>query len=189
MNRSIQDALIFVSSFWQAIIAVSIAQVILISGLPGPVRALFGIASILIFAIVYGRMVARMVPGRTVDSWGILKEHGVNYLITGLILGVPILALRLWATSLAPSFFSSFVLSIGLKIAVATLTVYVWPLVFLNRASLSSVVTGIVFLSRNLVASAWIVGVTFAAQLLHMGGWLALRAQSSPWTMAPVSST
>ncbi len=64
------------------------------------------------------------------------------------------------------------------------LTIYVWPLVFLNRASLSPVVTGLVFLSRNLVASAWIVGVTFAAQLLQVGGLLAVRAQYSPWNIA-----
>jgi hypothetical protein len=92
------DSIQIISLYWPVILVVSIGLAIATSGVASPVKALVAIVFILILIIVYGRIVARMVPGRTTDSWGILKENGINYLIAGLIAGLHVAATLTYRT-------------------------------------------------------------------------------------------
>ena len=132
--------------------------------------------------VIYGRITARLVDGRTSDSLQILKEHGRNAVVAKLLIIAPVFVLRLLMTQFEPSALEFIFLSAVGSAAVAVATIYVLPVVFLYRKSLGAFVAGIAYLRNHFEPVAWAAAVVAVAILFHsVGGYVFWRFRV-PWS-------
>lgn len=140
------------------------------------------LAVFVITIYIYGRIVSDIVRGSTLSAWQILQENLGNYLIIVLLLGVPQVVFRVVAAGWFDSLFLYVIFSTFLGSALGALTVYTLPIAFLRKTSLGAILAGVVFLSRNLVISSWIVGAVVVANVLGSVGAVVFRLEATPWS-------
>jgi hypothetical protein len=188
MRDELGYALGDVIRFWPVIVALSIGQTIVSNDLWVEFAVPGAIIIVSVMIIVYGRIIAHLLPERTSSNLAILRENWLNYLIAMVIIAVPGVASRLVAANLTSSSVVYVVLAIGASAAVGILTIYVLPIVFLKRVSVAAIPTGVVFLKRNLSSSAWIAGFIAAAHVLDAIGMILFRVDPAPWSWTLVIS-
>lgn len=117
-------------------------------------KILFFLMSILLiffpYPYVYGKIVEIISNCRKSSCISLVKIHWVNYLIASLLLSAPALILGMTGNGEAST--SSFIEEAGSFIIDIT-TLYVFPLVFLQKSSISSILLGIKCLIGNFTYS------------------------------------
>ena len=81
MGRSLQEALQVVAPDWPAVLATGVGLAVTASGLWRELLWPFGLMTIALLIIVYGRIIARLVPGSPTRSAANIKTNG-RYLFT-----------------------------------------------------------------------------------------------------------
>jgi len=116
-------------------------------------------ASLLLWIVVCGRIVARVRGAQQPSSAKILKDHGVNYLVVTLLLVMPVLLFEHLVKLASPSFWSFLLSQMGWRALVDAATIYVMPVVFLKGKGAVAVPVGIALLMHRLKESLFLVGV------------------------------
>ena len=178
-RQSLSHALSVVRPALPLIVLSGFGMAFVTGGVWGPWLVPIALACILIQIIVFGQITARLISGRTSESVGILKEHLLNYLMAGLVIGAPLLVLRWLLAKLAPSLIAYVFWRAIAQAAVAVITIYVLPLVFLERRSVPSVAAGISFVGRNFEPVGWVAGVIAIAHVLRGVAYLIHRISPS----------
>jgi hypothetical protein len=131
---------------------------------------------------MHGRIFCDLDIDRSENALQVLQKNWANYIVVSLILGVPQIAFRVIAHWLFDSWFLYVLFSTILGSAIGALTIYVVPIVFLKKRSLGAVLSGVVFLSRNLAVSRWIIGIVVFANVLGTVGTVLFRIETTPWS-------
>lgn len=180
MNRGLRDSADAVWAFWPLVLCVGLGRVLgsTLIWEEFLVLEIFILLSITI--LIYGRIVSNIVPGTSSSSWEILKENGLNYVVAIAIIGAPQIALRI----LAGGNLNTLLLKVGFGTLIGSvfgvLTIYVLPIVFIKKSSLTAVLAGVVFLWKNLAASSWIAGVVVFTYVMAAAGAVVFRADRTP---------
>lgn len=113
-------------------------------------QGLFFLMSIILiffpYPYVYGKIAEIISNCRKSSCIILVKTHWVNYLVASLILSTPALLLGLTGKGVAAE--SSFIEEAG-SFVIDIATLYVFPLVFLQKTSISSIILGIKCLIGN----------------------------------------
>ena len=131
---------------------------------------------------VYGRIVSQVLPERVSGFWEILREHGANYLVVGIIVGVIAVSFQFFLLRVVPSGVHPVLVRGLVRGAFSILLVFVWPLVFLKYSSIGSLFSGVLFLVRNIGSSWWIIGIVVIAQLIQASGVVLFLEHGAGWT-------
>jgi hypothetical protein len=184
MQTKLEMALAAPSPFWRLVAATGLASLIVSAGMAGELLIPAAVLAVVLKIVVYGRLLAQVRPERPTAVWDILKEYALPYLVTVVLLGVVAVLARIivarLATGPAPALWSSVVIGACL----AAVTVFVAPLVFLQRASLGAILSGVTFLFRNAHESLWIVGLAVAGQALDVAWALTFPESPTGWHYA-----
>ncbi len=188
MKYLFYKALGVVLQFWLPILAVGLGDGLVTSGVrknlavhgARPALVIISILAMAITIIVFGRIIAHLVPGMPTDNWTIFRDNWLNYVMTAIIIGLPLFVFRLLIASRLSSLTAYIILVAGFSTVVGIVTIYVWPIVFLKKTHAASILAGISFLSINLAASAWIAGIVVLFHALNGVGMLAVSALSAP---------
>lgn len=135
---------------------VSVVQVMGALGIYPEITVPLFLVSIPVTVVLYGRVLARCAPGETNRVVEILMAHWLNWLVVSILVGLPILLVRLLLVALHPSSLVGLPLMVLVRAAVSVLTMYALPFAFLSRRSLSAVIGGLAFLRGNRSDSVWI---------------------------------
>jgi hypothetical protein len=107
-----------------------------------PNVSLFVFASILmllIYPLIFGQYSQLALNNRIVPYTVILKNHWLNFIIVGFILGIPSGAIEILERFLQSDLK---LIKVACSIGVTSLSIYVYPLVFINRQQWRSVKFG-----------------------------------------------
>jgi len=169
---------------WWLIVAVGIIVTIVASGIWRDMLIPLAIVSVAAQIVIYGRITAQLVNGRTSDSLQILKEHGLNVVVAKLLIIAPVFMVRLLMRQFEPSALAFILLSAACSAGIAVVTIYVLPVVFRYRKSVGAFVAGIAYLRNHFAPVAWAAGLAAVAILLHgVGGFVFLKFRV-PWSFA-----
>jgi hypothetical protein len=161
---------------------VSTLQVAGTAGLYPEITVPLLLASLPVTIVLYGRVLARLVPSEPRGAGAILGLHAFDWLVVTVLVAVPLLAVRLLLVTLRAPVAVWFGAGIMAKAAVWTATMYAMPLAFLARRSLAALVGGIAFLRRHRAESRWIAWTILAiAATATAGSWL-YRLDTAPWS-------
>ena len=189
MKKGLRDSIDAVNPFWPLVFCVGLGGVIGSNRIWQEFLVLDLIITLSITILVYGRIVLNMAPGSSSNSWTILKENGLNYVIAVVIIGSPQIALRVLVAGQPVTLFMYVFFGTLLGSVFGVLTIYVLPIVFLKKSSLAAILAGVTFLSRNLAASSWIAGVVVITHVLTAAGALVFRVEATPWSFVIVLVT
>ncbi len=131
---------------------------------------------------LYGRVFCDLDKKRTESALQVLSENWRNYLVVTVILGVPQLAFRVAIAGQLDSWFLYVLFSTLLGSALGALSIYVLPIVYLKNRSLGAVLSGVVYLSKNLGVSRWIIGIVVVTNVLATVGTVLFRLKAAPWS-------
>lgn len=184
MQTKLEMALAAPSPLWRLVVAMGLGSVILSAGMASELLVPAGVMVVVLKIVVYGRLLAQVEPERPTAVWDVLKDYGLPYLVTVVLIGVVALMARIiiarLATGPAPVLWSSAIIGTCL----AALTVHVGPLVFMQRASVGAILSGVTYLARNLAESLWIIGLAVAGQALDVAWALTFPESPSGWHYA-----
>ncbi len=193
MNRLVRVSTEVVVRFWPLIVAQGIGESIASYGIWRQLAVPMFILPIVMFTVavvivLYGRIVASVLPGQSSDRWAILQKYGLCYLVAMLAIGTPELLFKVLArqSNMAGSTF--WAISGSIHAAMSLLTIYSLPIVFLKRAHVPAVLAGVGFLMAHIWQSRWILGVVVLALVIHGGGVIAIWKWPSAQTYILVTS-
>lgn len=135
-----------------------------------------------VFIVIYGRILARVLPGEYSRPGAILVTHTVNWMVVSVLVAVPYAMISFAWMALKLPASAWFVSSVLNRILVWVATMYALPLAFLMRRSLAAWLGGFVFLSRHRAESAplaWTLLVT--AVISTSSVWL-FRLETAAWS-------
>jgi len=173
-----------VGRYWPLIIFISALRMVALSGLEMGLTLLAFVLGVVLTILVYGRLVAHLDPDRSPAVLTILQENGIHYLVAMVIIGIPGGAAGLLLRGLDAPLILYVVLSGLVNAAVAVLTLYVLPVVFLHRAGVAAVLAGVSAFLSHAAASAGIAVVVVAAHVVTRVGALLVLSHPSSWTGA-----
>jgi hypothetical protein len=189
MKSSLRDSVDTVVPYWPWITFLGVAGVFGSNRIWQEFSIPILIAVFAITIYIYGRITSDIARGRTQSAWHILGENCVNYMIVVLLLGAPQAAFRVVAAGRFDSWYLYVLFSTILGSALGALTIYALPIAFLRKMNLGAILAGVVYLSRNLAVSSWIIGVVIIANLLGTVGALVFRLETTPWSFVLALST
>ena len=189
MKSSLRDSVDIVMPYWPWIAFLGVA------GVFGSNRIWWEFSIPILLAVftvtiyIYGRIVSDIALVRSKSAWQILRENCANYMIVGFFLGAPQVAFRVVAAGWFDSWYMYVLFSTILGSALGALTIYTLPIAFIRKTNLGAILSGVVYLSRNLAVSIWIIGVVVIANLLGTAGALIFRLEATPWSFVLALST
>jgi len=181
-NGTKADVFEMLRPLWWLIVVAGILVTIVASGIWRDMVIPLAMVSVAVQILIYGRITARLVTGRTADSLQILKEHGLNYVVAQLLIIAPVFGLRLLMRQFQPSAFAFMLLSAAFSAGIAVVTIYVFPLVFRYRKSVGALVAGVAYLRSHFAPVAWAAGIAAFAILLHGVGVFVFWKLRVPWS-------
>ncbi len=184
MKSAFRNSVNIVVPYWPWITFLGVAGVFVSNRIWQEFSIPILLAGFAITIYIYGRIVSDSVQESRQSAWQILQENWINYLIVVVILGTPQIAFRVAAAGRFGSWILYVLISTILGSAVGVLAIYALPIAFLKKTSLGAILAGVVYLSRNLAASLWIVGVVVIANVLGTVGAVVFRLETAPWSFA-----
>jgi len=184
MNPVIGASLTAPYRHWPLIVAAAVGPVLLGTTVSRELLAPAILVSVLLQVVVYGRILAQVRQGGTSAAWAIVREHGIDYLVASVLVGAVALVLSLGLSRLLPAQISDKVVVWIVQTVVAAVAIYVWPIVFLRRASIAAIPAGLTILARNLSGSWWIVGLVVTANVIRFAGRWVLVESGDGWSFA-----
>jgi hypothetical protein len=182
MMLKLKAALIAPYPYWPLIVVVGVGPTILVAGVSRDFVALAAVATVLLKIFIFGKILSLVLPDRVSTFGGILREYGACYFVAGILVGVFAFALLAVISSVTSPQLAYRWFGWAVRGLVAAFTIYVWPLVFLNRSSFASILAGVTVLMRNLLSSLWIVGIVLIGQAVLTVGQLVYLDQRSGWS-------
>ncbi len=182
MNSAFRKSVDIVEPYWHWITFLGVAGVFGSNRFWPEFSILMLLAIFVTTIYLYGRVFCDLDKNRTEKAMQVLHENWVNYLVVTVILGAPQVAFRVAAAWRFDSWFLYVLFSTILGSVLGALTIYVLPIVFLKKRSLGAVFSGVVYLSRNLAVSRWIIGIVVVANVLGTVGAVLFRIETTPWS-------
>jgi hypothetical protein len=186
MKKGLRDSIDAVSPFWPLVFCVGLGGVIGSNRIWQEFLVLDLIITLSITILIYGRIISSMAQGSHSNSWTILKENWLNYVIAVAIIGAPQVALRVLVAGQPVTLFVYVVFGTLISSVFGVLTIYALPIVFLKKSSLAAILAGVIYLSRNLATSIWIAGIVVITHVLAAAGALVFRVEATPWSFVLV---
>tara|TARA_R110002096_G_scaffold323848_6_gene517991 strand:- start:313 stop:954 length:642 start_codon:yes stop_codon:yes gene_type:complete len=113
-----------------------------------------------------GRIIETILKSENRESIkDILRKNGFNYITVLIVLAIPVLIVRMISQAYIGGYTSYFIVEL-MKMAVAVVTIYTVPIVFLKRTNLLSIPTGVAYLLSHLQISRVLILFVIAAFLL-----------------------
>lgn len=161
---------------------VSALQVAGTAGLYPEVTVPLLLVSIPVIIVMYGRLLARIVPSEPTAAGRILADHWWDWLVVTVLIAIPLQALRLLLVVFKAPVAVWFGVGIVAKAGVWIATMYALPLAFLARRGLAAFVGGVSFLRIHRAESRWIAGLlVIIAVAATTTSWL-YRLNTAPWS-------
>jgi len=130
------------------------------------ILAIFNVvASLIIFPIVYGRITEKIKGAQHEPFIEIFRKHRFNYYSVFIILAIPLFIFLFFFKDLMP-FITGMIVKHALAAIINTLTIYVFPLIFLNRVRFTAIPSGIKFLFRNFKNSVSLIWLALIIQII-----------------------
>jgi hypothetical protein len=121
---------------------------------------------IILFVIVYGRIV-EIIKNSNKSSWhALVARHLVNYSVVTIILILPTFVLSFVDSHM--NYMTKLISKNVIGALTSCLTVYVWPLVFIEQQTITAITKGIRFLFHNLRQSVFLVLLSLSIPLIKM---------------------
>lgn len=148
---------------------------IIVAGVCSTIIAGGNWATFSLIAFVFGFILEIFLCGRIIETIlksedresikGILSKNGFNYISVLVVLAIPVLILRTISQAYIGGYTSYFIVEL-MKMAIAVVTIYTVPIVFLKRTNLLSIPTGVSYLLSHLQISRVLILFVIAAFLL-----------------------
>ncbi len=103
---------------------------------------------VVVVPVIYGRLAEIAMVTEHTSYTGIFRKHWLNCFVVSIVCGVPVLILRLVIEKLGGAE-ARMISAVGLPAVVAVLTLYVFPLVFIERRSVAVIPWGVRYLLAN----------------------------------------
>jgi hypothetical protein len=179
---TIRRAWAFVAPDALLIAIVSVLPVVGTAGFYPEFSVPLALLMIPVFIVIYGRILARIVPGESPRAGTILATHTVNWMVVSVLVAALYVVITMGLAALKLPASAWFVAGVFSRIVVWVATMYALPLAFLMRRSLTAWLGGFVFLRRHRAASAPLAWVLLGTALLStFSSWL-FRVEVSPFS-------
>jgi hypothetical protein len=183
LSLRIKAALYAPLPHWPIFVGCGVGPTILVAAVSRELMAPAAMLAFLLQVVVCGRILSQVLPERASGIWAILREHGPRFLFTGFLVAVVGLALFLVISRFIALQRPNVLVNGIIKCALSILTIYVWPLVFIQRSSVASILAGVGYLWHNIALSMWIIGIVVIGQVVLVGGELLYLEYSAGWSI------
>jgi hypothetical protein len=181
VNSKARAALFAPYPHWPLIVAGGIGPTLMAATVSRELLAPAVIVAIMLQIVVFGRILSQVLPGRVSSFWGILREYGLSYVIAGFIAGAVGVILLQVVVRIMPPRFPNVISGGAVHAAVAMVTIYVWPIVFLRRTSVAAILAGVSYLMDNIASSLWIAGIIVLGEVIQTVGQLVYLEYRTGW--------
>jgi len=121
---------------------------------------------IILYVIVCGRMV-EIIKNSNQSSWhALIAKHLLNYSAATIILAMPIYGLSFISSDM--NYVTQTISKNIIGALIGCVTVYTWPLVFIEHRAITAIPQGIIVLFRNLRKSIFLVLLSLSVHLVKM---------------------
>jgi len=115
--------------------------------------------------VLYGRMLETILKKEKESIKNILRKNGLNYFVVTIVLIIPVIIIRSITQAYIDGWTSYFIVELA-RTAVAVITIYVVPIVFLKKTNILSIPAGVAYLLSHLQRSKELILITIAAFLV-----------------------
>jgi hypothetical protein len=142
------------------------------------------VVSACISIVAYGKIAGCMQLDRPPTVPEILGQHGFNFLLVVVVVGIPGLVVRSLLRGAVQSLSASIAIAVSIHLVTDLLTLYVLPFVFRRRVNISAILLGVSFLFDRWSTSRWLILLLVVVDLGLGVSVAVLRTANGSWSLA-----